>query len=153
MLDQFNNLPERWIIIIQPWDDPAMQIAHIIAMEMNFEPIMIIGHDRTRDLTHILAIHHNSHHHPILHIWSWKEISDQEVWLSDVLHKLGDLNIKNIQDLILTLQAEQEDISPLQDSIREDQRKYFWIDRKNYKKNQNNTLPKQSYRSHTQKKR
>jgi hypothetical protein len=33
--------------------------------------------------------------------------------------------MKDTQDLILTLQAEPEDIYPLQDSIREDQRKYF----------------------------
>ena len=152
MWDQFNNLPERWIIIIQPWDVSAMQIALVIAMEKNFEPI-IIGHDNTRDIAHILAIHHSSHHHPILHIWSWKEIWDQEVWLSDVLHKLLDLQMKDTQDLILTLQAEPEDISYLQDSIREDKRKYFWVDRKNYKKNQNSNISKQSYHSHAHKKR
>ena len=45
-----------------------MQIAHVIAMEKDFQPIMIIGHDSTRDIAHILAIHHSSHHHPILHI-------------------------------------------------------------------------------------
>jgi len=151
MWDKLNNLPERWIIIIQPWDNSAMQIAHI--MERDFQPIMIIGHDSTRDIAHILAIHHSSHHHPILPIWSWTTLWDQEVWLSDVLHKLLDLHMKETQNLILTLQAEPEDISPLQDSIREDQRKYFWVDKKNYKKNQNNTLSKQSYRSHTQKKR
>jgi hypothetical protein len=33
--------------------------------------------------------------------------------------------MKDTQDLILTLQAETEDITPLQDFIREDQRKYF----------------------------
>lgn len=152
MWDQLNNLPERWIIIIQPWDVSAIQIAHVIAMETNFEPIIIghVGHNSAcHDLIYVLA----SSHHPILHIWSWKEISDQEVWLSDVLHKLGDLQMKDTQDLILTLQAETEDITPLQDFIREDQRKYFWVDKKNYKKNQNNTVSKQSYRSHTQKKR
>jgi hypothetical protein len=33
--------------------------------------------------------------------------------------------MKETQNLILTLQAEPEDLSHQQDSIREDQRKYF----------------------------
>jgi hypothetical protein len=44
-----------------------MQIANVIAMEKNFEPIIIghVGHNSARhDLIHVLA----SSHHPILHI-------------------------------------------------------------------------------------
>lgn len=152
MLEKLNNLPERWIIIIQPWDDCAIQIAHLIVMEKDFQPIMTIGHSSTRhDLIHVIAAHHHINDQ-IIHIWSSEEIWIQEAWISDVLHKLIDLQIKDTQDLILTLQLEPEDISPLQDHIRVDQRKDWWIHRKNYS-NHHTSKSRQSYRTHTQKKR
>ena len=125
-----------------------MQIAHILAMDIHCEPI-VIGHESTRDLAHALAIHHSSYHHPVVLIWSWITLWDQEVSLADTLHRLVDLQMKETQDLVLILQA---DIPFVTNSVRVDQ-KNMWSYKKNYNHHNKSNKPRGSYRSHTQKKR